>query len=253
MEIVVIGAGNVATHLAKALDKVHNVVQVFSPTLSHAQELNDKLRESQPIDQLRDINRKADLYIISVSDDAIPLISHQLGKVDGIVAHTSGSVPLTALEGVSDKIGVFYPLQTFSKDVDVDLKKVTIFNEADNDSTLSVLDELAQKIAKESKHANSEQRRQLHIAAVFACNFTNYLWSAADDILHKEGFDFEVLSPLLHATLEKALSNSPQKSQTGPAARKDIGVIESHLKKLDGDYKKIYQLLSNSIIRKYNK
>ncbi len=246
--ISIIGSGNVATHLARALDGHACISQVCSRNFTHAQELASRHRGCKAVENLADLDPTVDLCLIAVADDAIASVAQSLPKMQGLVAHTSGSTPIEALAGCSDQIGVFYPLQTFSKDAKVDLSAVTIFTEASNASALAKLDALAWAIAKEARHADSQQRKALHIAAVFGCNFANHLWTIADELLRREGLDLSVLEPLLRVTLDKALTLSPAKAQTGPAARGDQRVIADHLSRLTGLPHDIYSLLTTSIL-----
>lgn len=248
-KVVILGSGNVASHLAVRLSEVAHVVQVYSPHINHAQNLASKIQGCQAINSLDQLCQDANFYIISVSDTAIPELGSALQQVSGIVAHTSGSVPMETLKG--QNIGVLYPLQTFSKDSQLDITEVPFFIEASNDTTRDALFELARSIAPNAQlqYADSENRKHLHIAAVFACNFTNHLWAIADQMLKENGYSLEVLYPLLNVTLGKAMKMAPADAQTGPASRGDMAVIDTHLSMLtDPQLKLIYQTLSNHII-----
>lgn len=248
--IVLLGSGNVATHLARAL--APNIIQVWSRNPRHAETLALNIG-AEAIENLNDIAPDADLYLISVSDDAIIPLAEQLQGRKGIWAHTSGSIPATALKGVGDAHGVFYPLQTFSRDVDVDITQVPLFIEA---STPEAADKLKKTAAIFTSHiydADSDRRRRLHIAAVFACNFANYMWLKADTLLREEGLDIRVFAPLIEATLTKAMTTGPRDGQTGPARRGDRSVIASHETMLHGDDREIYSLISASILKYFNK
>ena len=250
---VIIGAGNVASHLAVELSRVGCVKQVYSRTIAHAADVVAEIGYGEAIDDVGKIDNSADYYIISVSDDSVAEIASRLHNVKGIVAHTSGSVPMHALAGASDRIGVFYPLQTFAKGVELDMKEVPFFIEASDQDTKESLISLAHQLGCKAYEADSEQRALLHVAAVFACNFTNHMWAIADEILNNGGYDISVLHPLLQCTLDKAMSMPPAKAQTGPAARADMNVIQRHLDVLQGREKEIYRLLSQSIMLRHNK
>lgn len=251
-KVVIIGSGNVASHLAKRLDEVAHVCQIYSQNLDHAQAVAERMRDCQAIDDLNLIDTDADIYLISVTDSALPQIASALPDVRGIVAHTSGSVGISALK--HKKSGVLYPLQTFSKGAELDMKRVPFFIEASDTETEQKLWNLAQMIAPETtpQIANSQQRKRLHIAAVFACNFANHLWAIADQLLSNDGYPLDVLYPLMEVTLKKAETMPPAKAQTGPAARGDQGIINQHLAMLESrpDLQEIYLTLTKHIQKK---
>lgn len=245
--IAIVGSGNVATHLALALDKVADVRQVCSPSAGHAEALASKLAACQAIINLSDIDPTVDFCIVSVKDDVVRKVAEALPVIDGIVCHTSGSAPMEALEP-HGRAGVFYPLQTFSKDAEVNVAEAPFFIEATDDATLSRLMELAQSISRKVTKADSRQRAILHLAAVFACNFANHLWAISAEILGEHGIELDVMRPLLQATLDKAMAMPPAQAQTGPAARRDEAIMQKHLSMLAPEYAEIYKLLSKSII-----
>lgn len=248
LKIAVIGAGNVASHLAPALAKVASVMQICATTLAHAEDIANKIPGCQAIDSLARLNPNLDLYLIAAADRAVASIAEAMPRVSGIVAHTSGSVPLQALSPASPNIGVFYPLQTFSKTAKVDVAEVPFFTEASNPATLATLDSLVSLLGPEPRHADSRQRGVLHVAAVFACNFANHLWAISHSILEKEGYPLSVFEPLLRVTLDKAMSMPPAQAQTGPASRGDQATIAKHTAMLSGIDKDIYTLLTKAII-----
>ncbi|MDE5844562.1 MAG: DUF2520 domain-containing protein [Muribaculaceae bacterium] len=251
-KIVMLGSGNVAGHLAIVLDKIGDVVQVYSPTIDHATQLAGKLRNATPVSNANDITDNADFYIIAVKDDAIGELARKIDIDSGIWAHTSGSVPMSVFEGVKSHYGVFYMLQTFNKYDDVDFKNLPILIEGNDAETENSLVSLALKISSEVKRTSSDDRAVIHRAAVFACNFSNYMWCIADDILKTKGFDLKLLEPLLNTTLKNALNSSPYNSQTGPARRGDRLVMEKHQTLLDRDQVEVYKLLSNQIFERFN-
>lgn len=249
--IVLIGAGRVATQLGKALVK-HNkkIVQVVSRTKSSAEKLAAALGAAAEIN-LNNIDRIADIYIIATADEAVPQVVQGLKMPDSIVVHTSGSLPMNLLRHVSDKYGVFYPLNTFSKTKEVDFLTTPVCIEASDPETRDLLIDLAKAISFDVRLINSQQRAILHIAAVFACNFTNFMFVNADEILKNAGMQFDLLMPLIKETIDKLNTLSPAEAQTGPAVRNDKEVLQKHLQTLKGDKNKriIYEVLSDQITR----
>lgn len=250
-KVVIIGSGNVATHLAQAIDRHHHVVQIYSRNIAQATSLADKLSDSRPTADLSDIDPEADIYIISVSDDAIPSVAEALTKIKGIIVHTSGSVGLDSLNNIGKHIGVFYPLQTFSKTTEVNISEVPFFLEASDEPTMHTLENFANTLSGKVYYADSDRRQVLHTAAVFASNFFNYLLDISTELLEEKGYSLDVLAPLIKATAIKALNNGAYTSQTGPAVRGDIATILKHLESLDSNKKEIYRLLSQSIIDRH--
>lgn len=252
MRIVIIGAGNVATHLAKAFDAKANVAQIYSHTLANAQSLCQSLKQATATDDIAQLITDADLYIISVKDDAITEVVDSVRFNSGLWVHTSGSVSIEVLKQRFSQCGVLYPLQTFSRNVAVAVDKVPFFIEGNDDATAKGIGEIAKMVSNRVLNANSEQRKRLHAAAVFACNFANHLWSIADDVLSASGYDFDILLPLINATLEKATIVSPAEGQTGPARRGDHQTMLAHEKILTEQQAYVYKMLSNSIMKKYD-
>ncbi len=250
--IVLLGAGNVATHLGETLQQSGNrILQVYSRTEKAASELAGKLG-CEHTTNVKDLVPGADLYILSVTDSAIEKIIKVFPFEDVLVAHTSGSTDVDVLKIKNIRPAVFYPLQTFSKDVKVDFSEVPLLIEAANDADLEKLKELAGSISSKVYTIDSKQRTILHIAAVFACNFTNHMLSIAGDLLESNDMSFEILKPLIEETVRKAAIAGPAKSQTGPAARNDQRTIKLHSEMLSevGDYQKIYNFITDSIISK---
>lgn len=248
-KIILIGAGNVATQLGTALHKRgYEILQVYSQTGKSAQTLAKKVN-AQPVTDLKKILPTASLYIISVKDDAIAGLVKQLQFKDQLVVHTSGSVEISALKGVSQNYGVFYPLQTFSKSKTVDFSNIPICIEANNKATANTLKRFAKNISKSVQEINSAQRKILHIGAVFACNFTNHMYAIAAALLTKNNLSFDLLKPLIMETADKIKKNDPAVMQTGPAIRNDKKTMAAHLELLSSDKEltTIYKLLSNHI------
>lgn len=247
---VILGTGNVGTHLCRALSEHTDIIDIWSRSIEHARRLSAEIPGSRPLDKLSDVRTDADFYIIAVADDAVADVAARLPEVNGIVAHTSGSMGLSALTGCKGACkGVFYPLQTFSREREIDLSEVPFFIEGSDRSTTDRLLSLAHTVSRTVREADSRQRGVLHLAAVFACNFANSLWGISDDILREAGYSLEVFGPLLEETLRKAITNGAIESQTGPARRGDQKVIDSHLSKLEGLPREIYRLMTSQIIQ----
>lgn len=249
MNIVLLGSGNVATHLATALKAAEeNVVQVFSPNLNNAKRLAYRL-DAQAVNNLSEIDNDADLYIISVKDDAIAQVAASLSNVDGLVVHTSGTTDIRVISSVSKKAGVFYPLQTFSKAKELDFSTVPLCIEATDAVQLEKLKILAHKLSNKVYELDGQKRRVLHLSAVFACNFTNHLYAMANELLVKNDLDFDIIRPLIAETAHKILDDLPANVQTGPAIRNDKSTMNKHLMMLSDlpELQEIYQTLSNSI------
>ncbi|UKT64633.1 Rossmann-like and DUF2520 domain-containing protein [Pedobacter mucosus] len=249
MKIVILGSGNVATHLAKSLyEKGDEIVQVFSPNLENAKLLADKIG-SRFTNHLNQVNHDADLYIIAVKDDAIEAVAKGLTNVNGLVVHTSGTTDLKILSTLIKHSGVFYPLQTFSKDKDIVFDEIPICIEAASEIQVNILTKLAKKISNQVYHLDGEKRKVLHLAAVFAGNFSNHLYTLANQILKENNLDFNIIRPLIAETADKVKKNLPENVQTGPALRDDESTINKHLSMLTDlpELQKIYQTLSNSI------
>lgn len=251
LKVVILGAGNVATHLAMALNEHCEILQIYNRTLQKARAIADRIN-AEAVDDVKDISNDADLYIIALSDDAILPTVEKLGKRKGIWVHTSGSTPLEVLAPLSENIGVFYPMQTFTKNVPVHFPDVPLFLEASSPEEERTLHSLAEKLTSHVKTISSRQRQLLHIAAVFACNFTDFMWMESAKLLESIGSDFSVMRPLIDATFRKAVTYGPKDSLTGPARRGDAKVIARHLGELSGDTKEIYRLLSDSIIKTFH-
>ncbi len=251
MKAVMIGAGNVATNLVRALSATGiEVVQVYSHALAHARELADTVNAGAT-DDLSALEMGADIYIISVKDDAIVNVVSSIPDNGALWVHTSGSIPMTVFEGRRQRYGVFYPMQSFSKQIATDFTEVPFFIEAVNDGVALEIEALAQRLSQRVFHATSEQRRRLHIAAVFACNFANHLWTLADDVLRDAELPFDVMLPLISTTVDKLKRLSPAESQTGPAMRRDHRVMQSHMAMLDKDKALIYKTLSDNIMKRH--
>lgn len=244
--IVILGSGNVASHLIAAFQKSDLILikQVFArnPLVTIPNFPQEKIIHS--IDQLE----VADLYIISVTDTAIVELANQIPFDQAFVVHTSGSMPMTVLPNKHRK-GVFYPLQTFTKNKKVDFKEIPICLEAENERDLLLLKTVAEKISSKVYTINSEQRKAMHVAAVFVCNFVNHLYQLGHEVCNEHNIPFEILHPLIAETANKIQYLPPEDAQTGPAKRNDTITINSHLNFLtDTNKKEIYKILTKSII-----
>lgn len=244
-KVSIIGSGNVARHLIHAFQSNSKIelVQVFARNKKSLTHLLDSNSVTSDYNQLQ----AADVYIIAVSDDAIAEVSSQLPFENQLVVHTSGTVPLTTLES-KNRRGVFYPLQTFSKDKAVNFKTIPICLEAENEKDLQTLNQIASTISDAVYQINSEQRKALHVAAVFVNNFVNHLYQMGSEICDNNNVPFEILKPLIQETANKIVSLSPKEAQTGPAKRNDLTTIEAHQQFLtDENLSTIYTLLTQSI------
>ena len=246
IRVVIIGSGNVAQHLIKAFTKSNSIeiVQAFSRNKQNLENLIDSSKITSDLNALID----ADLYIISVSDNAIAEVSHQLNLKNKLVVHTSGSISMTDLENKNRK-GVFYPLQTFSKNAVVNFEAIQICLESENNDDYKLLETVAKSISDKVFNINSNQRKALHVSAVFVNNFVNHLYKIGNDICIENNIPFEILQPLITETANKITSLSPNEAQTGPAKRNDTQTINTHLQFLsDENQKEIYKILTKSII-----
>jgi predicted short-subunit dehydrogenase-like oxidoreductase (DUF2520 family) len=244
--IVVLGSGNVAQHLIQAIvtNSNLNLVQAFA---RNSENLISVLPKEKICCDLQNL-AEADVYILAVTDKAIEEITKNLPFKNRLVAHTSGS---SSLDIISDKNrkAVFYPLQTFSKNKAINFKEVPICLEAETTDDLLLLKEIASILSNSVYEIDSNQRKSLHVAAVFASNFTNHMYALAEKICVDNAVDFEILKPLILETSDKIKYLSPTEAQTGPAVRKDTQIIATHLNFIpNNDTKEIYKLLTKSII-----
>jgi len=250
MRITIIGSGNVATHLAAAFKNAgHQIVQVYSRDAQHAALLAYHVK-ADAINNLQRIDPETDLFVVAVKDDAIVPIARELAKFKKLTVHTSGATDLATLAAIIPEAGVFYPLQTFSKEKEIDFWSVPLCIEGADEGTMVKLEHLARTISNNVYRINSQQRKVLHLAAVFACNFPNYLYDVARNLLAQSDMNFEMLRPLILETAEKVQHNLPADVQTGPAVREDELTMANHLQMLKDkpQLKTIYELLSQGII-----
>lgn len=249
MQIVLIGSGNVAFHLAKAFTEAQiPISQIFGRNTTELQKISEQFSIPFSTETLAD----ADLYIISVSDSSIAEVSSLIKNENVLVAHTSGSVSREALNGNYRK-SVFYPLQTFSKSKNLDYSKIPFFIDAENENDEEILKNLASKISKNVMLANDEKRKYIHLTAVFACNFVNHLYARAKEISDSQGIPFDYFLPLIDETTQKIHELEPKLAQTGPAIRNDEKVLKLHESLLTDEEKlKIYKTLNESIKKMYH-
>jgi len=254
MRVVLIGAGRLATQLGLALYKVgHDIVSVYSRTMESAQLLATKL-DSRPTDNLDDLPREADVFIIAVKDAVLESVVEKVaqGREDQLMVHTAGSMTMTLFEKRINRYGVFYPMQSFSKERQVDFLEIPVFLEASDEDSLQTLRILSESISHVVYNLTSEERKYLHLAAVFACNFVNHCYALSAQILEEHGLPFHIMLPLVDETARKVHQLHPKEAQTGPAVRYDENVLERQIQLLatHPDMQDIYQQLSKSIHQK---
>lgn len=259
MRIVFIGAGRLAYSLAPALREAgHDIMQVYSRTLASAQSLAAVVG-AQPITDLHDVKGGADVYLFAVTDSSLPLLAQQLGALlrrhgaqdASVFLHTAGSIGMSVFQSCTAHYGVLYPMQTFSKARAVDFSSVHFFIEAATPALQDLLQAVAASVVgpRQVHQLDSEGRKRLHLAAVFACNFVNHCCTLAADVLRPAGVAFDVVLPLLDETVAKLHQMAPAQAQTGPAARHDQSVMQAHCQLLaeQPHMQHIYNMLSQSI------
>lgn len=271
MKIVLIGAGNLATHLGKALHAAgHDMVQVFSRTMQSAETLASLL-DAEPLTDIAQVRDDADVYIFSVKDSALVQLVAQLcrheadglgedgavnalrkakkGEHERVFLHTAGSMPMSVFKGMAQHYGVLYPMQTFSKQREVDFSIIPCFVEANDEFAQKQIEGLAREISGRVYQLSSEDRKYLHLSAVFACNFANHCYAISQELLEEHGIPFDVMLPLISETAAKVHEMMPKDAQTGPAVRYDENVIGKQSKLLENHphFKKVYDSMSKSI------
>ena len=286
MKIVLIGAGNLATHLGKALHAAgHDMLQVFSRTMQSAETLASLL-DAEPLTDIAQVRDDADVYIFSVKDSALPQLVAQLcrheadgldedgaenalreggagdalredragdalrnAKHERVFLHTAGSMPMSVFKGMAQHYGVLYPMQTFSKQREVDFSIIPCFVEANDEFAQKQIESLAREISGRVYQLSSEDRKYLHLSAVFACNFANHCYAISQELLEEHGIPFDVMLPLINETAAKVHEMKPKDAQTGPAVRYDENVIDKQSKLLENHphFKKVYDSMSKSI------
>ncbi|WPR70472.1 DUF2520 domain-containing protein [Flavobacterium sp. NG2] len=249
MTISLIGSGNLAQHLIVAFqnaEKSGSAIRLIQVFARQKEKLTHLLHQDKITTDYTEL-KEADLYIIAVSDDAIKSISSQLSFQNRLVVHTSGAVAMDTLDNKNRK-GVFYPLQTFTKNKAVDFKTIPICLETENTNDYAVIEKVAQTISDAVYKIDSEQRKALHVAAVFVNNFSNHLYQIGNEICNNNQIPFSILQPLIQETAQKIIDLSPQEAQTGPAIRNDQNTIAAHQALLTHEnHKNIYTILTQSI------
>lgn len=244
INVVIIGAGNVATHLYQSFTRAEqlDVIQVFNRKMSRLDFVKDPSKRNTSYEQIPE----ADLYVMAINDAAIEEVVKKLSLKKGIIVHSSGSVKMDALSKF-DNYGIFYPLQSFSRNKPIKFRNIPICVEASSKENLKFLKSIGEMISEKVFEVNSEQRRALHLSAVFVNNFPNHLFTIASDFCEENGLPFDILRPLIKETFSKISSLPPYSAQTGPAIRKDEKTIQNHMELLNDDRKKIYKILTDSI------
>ena len=253
MKIVLIGAGNLATNLGKALLSAgHDIVQVFSRTVESATALA-QIAGGAPVTDIEQVRADADLYVVSVKDSVLGELLPRLckGKETKVFLHTAGSMDMNVFEGMAIHYGVFYPMHTFSKSKEVDFSAIPCFIEANDDYAHAMIADMAHELSGNVYELSSADRKYLHLSAVFACNFVNHCYAISEKILADHGIPFDVMLPLIDETARKVHELSPREAQTGPAVRFDENVIrmQAALLKNQPQIKDIYERLSLGIHR----
>ncbi|MDN5480156.1 MAG: DUF2520 domain-containing protein, partial [Chryseobacterium sp.] len=243
MQIVIIGSGNVAYHMAKAFS-LENIplTQIFGRNAVELEKISEELKVPYSTEHLEE----ADLYIICVSDNSVENVSKMITKKDCLVAHTSGSLPKEVLSGPYRKSS-FYPLQTFSKSKELEYKKIPFFIETENEKDQQLLFDLASQISDNVMESSHEKRKYIHLTAVFACNFVNHLFARAKEVSDSQEIPFDYFLPLIDETVKKIHEIEPKSAQTGPAVRNDVRVLELHEQLLKDESLKIYKTMNHSI------
>ena len=254
-KIVFIGAGNVATNLSRIFyEKISQDIHIHSRTEGAAKLLAGKLNVPYSFNE-NEIPFDASLYIVAISDDAISSIveSNILKEKinNNLIVHTAGSIKLDVLEKLSANFGIFYPLQTFSRFKKADFKNIPLCLEANSGFNYNRLSKIAFQISEDVRKINFEQRKYIHLSAVFANNFSNNMFAIAEKILKEKDIDFDILLPLINETIAKIQKNSPKKVQTGPAIRNDAEVMSKHIEllKYDANLQNIYKFVSKNILK----
>ena len=245
--IILLGSGNVATHLGIALkNSNYTIVQVYSKSIENAKVLANKLN-AQFTNNLSKL-KSTDLIIVCINDDAILSVLSQIKNT--AIVHTSGSIGLDVFKQKFTNYGVFYPLQTFNKEIDINISEIPFCIEGNSLEFEKQLIKIAKALSNNVVKMNSQQRKQLHIAAVFACNFSNHMYSIADDLLAKKNIDFKILLPLIRKTNANLENYRPKEVQTGPAKRKDTAIIQEHIATIkENEIKELYHKISENIIK----
>lgn len=252
--IAIVGSGNLAWHLAPELENAgHRVIEVYSRAPKNAKALQKRLYNAEINPSLDFSDSDAEIFIICITDDAIEEVAQEIVLPENAcIFHTSGSQSISKLGyAATEDIGVFYPLQTFTKGKQITFEDIPILIEAENAHTSKILKKLSKSISNKVLSVSSRDRMAIHVSAVFACNFTNHFFEIAEKLLIKQGFDFDLLRPLIAETINKSLDVGPADAQTGPAARGDMETLDKHMEFLKGsEYQEIYRMITDKILNR---
>lgn len=253
MKVIFIGSGNLATCLSAEMQRTGiKIAGVYSRTAEHAASLAAKLN-CTGTNNMDAVPSDADLYVFALTDDALLEVISRMKPNNGLWVHTAGSLPMNIFEGYTERYGVFYPLQTFTGSRKPEMEEVPVFIEANNADDLKMLRKVAIAISGNVQELDYEKRAHLHLAAVFASNFSNHMYAIAAEILEEQGLSYKLLLPLINETAGKIKDLPPLKAQTGPAVRFDKTIMEKHISLLDNlDSQSIYKLVSQNIHNKKN-
>lgn len=254
-KMVIVGTGNIAWHLARAFRQSGiDITHVISRSMERASLLAADTN-AIPLNDPEMIKEQPDCYLLCVTDGALPEVQATYSGKGSLVVHTSGSTGINVLSAQGNETGVFYPLQTFTKGVSMEYSHIPFLVEGSGEIASARLKRLAGKISRKVHMIDSQQRMKIHVAAVFACNFSNHLSAIADRLMQESGLSFDLLRPLVGETTRKLQSMPPSEAQTGPAVRNDLGTIEKHLESLGNkpEEQELYRLLSDNILRYTNK
>lgn len=255
-DISLIGTGNLAWHLGPALENAgHQIREVYGRDFKQAQALQHRLYDAVLQKDLDFSLSDSKVFIIAISDDAIEEVVASISLPgEAVLVHTSGSQPIEKLGfSLTENTGVFYPLQTFTKAKKVDFELIPILVEANNGYARNILMDLGKSISKHSYDIFADDRMAIHLAAVFSCNFTNYMFYISEILLKRHNFDLELLRPLISETLNKSLDLGPEEAQTGPARRGNLEILDKHMTFLQNpDFREIYRILSQQILDFYH-
>lgn len=256
MDVTFIGSGNVAWHLAPALDNTGFAVrEIFNRSAKAGRDLVKKLYHANYTDSLDFRESPSSVFFITTSDDAIDIIASEIILPDNaLVVHTSGTRPLSILEKTAaTHAGVFYPLQSFSKGKPVHLNEVPLLLESTSDDSERILVKMARSISQSVQIVDSEQRQSLHLAAVIASNFTNHMLTISKQILEENKLTLDILHPLIIETINKALEIGPERALTGPARRGDLEILDKHMNLLNAENQRLYRIVSQHILDLYQR
>lgn len=255
LSVTIIGAGNVGSRLALAFFQAGIAIdQICSKSPRHGKQLS-RLVNARYVQHIRDLSDHSAVYFLCIPDQHFPALKDSWNLPDALLVHTSGTTPMESLSGISTTYGVFYPVQTFSRNHKLSFSTIPVCVEASDDASLALLTTLASKITSNVRPLSSDLRRWAHLAAVISSNFSNYMYQVAEDILLKKGLDFELIHPLILETARKAGRIGPRQAQTGPATRGDHATIRKHLEMLEEfpEYQDFYDLLTRLILKEHQK